>query len=88
MISLAQKNEEHSRLSKEYSCRTSGALHLEKETLRKMQEATMDHLRRDYTFKRYTEPIQYSVQFLNILSINYLAAHSLLLTPKPSNIIP
>jgi hypothetical protein len=57
MISLAQKNQERSRLSTECSCRTSRALHVEKETLRKIQEATMDHLRRDYTFKRYTEPI-------------------------------
>jgi hypothetical protein len=57
MISLAQKIQERIRLSKECSCRTSWALHVEKETLRKIQEATMDHLRRDYTFKQYTEPI-------------------------------
>jgi hypothetical protein len=57
MISLAQKIQERSRLSKEYSCRTSRALYLEKETLRKIQETTMDHLRRNYTFKQYTEPI-------------------------------
>jgi hypothetical protein len=37
MIFLAQKIQERSRLSKECSCRTSRALYLEKETLRKMQ---------------------------------------------------